>query len=77
MYPRLAAIGSRGFAMAGSLFQVVVISRALSMDDAGVVFLLITVMNLAATLGRFGAKDNLILRRIAANPSSSDLKPAG
>lgn len=59
------AIGARAFAMAGSFCQVVVVSRALNLDDAGRVFLLFTLMTLAATLGRFGT-DNLAMRRIAA-----------
>lgn len=67
MHTRLAAIGSRGFALAGSFVQIVVISRSLRLDDAGLVFLIFTLMNLAATLGRFGT-DNLILRRIASHP---------
>lgn len=50
--------------MAGTFIQVVVISRALRLEDAGTVFLLFTLMNLAATMGRFGT-DNLVLRRIA------------
>lgn len=54
--------------MVGSFLQVVVISRALSLNDAGVVFLLFTLMNLAATVGRFGT-DNLVLRRIASSQS--------
>ncbi len=65
---RLQAIAARGLAMVGSFLQVVVISRALTLDDAGLVFLLFTLMNLAATVGRFGT-DNLVLRRIASNQS--------
>ncbi|MDQ0824665.1 O-antigen/teichoic acid export membrane protein [Arthrobacter sp. B2I5] len=71
MRTRLTAIGIRGFALAGSFIQVVVISRTLTLDDAGLVFLLFTLMNLAATLGRFGT-DNLILRRIASLPDAED-----
>lgn len=65
MPSRLSAIAARGFAMAGTFIQVVVISRSLSLGDAGIVFLLFTLMNLAATLGRFGT-DNLVLRKIAS-----------
>lgn len=65
MHSRLAAIATRGVAMAGTFIQVVVISRSVSLDDAGTVFVLFTLMNLAATLGRFGT-DNLVLRRIAS-----------
>ncbi|MDQ0129457.1 lipopolysaccharide biosynthesis protein [Arthrobacter bambusae] len=51
--------------MAGTFLQVILISRALNLDEAGVVFVLFTLMNLAATMGRFGT-DNLVLRRIAS-----------
>lgn len=65
MHSRLAAIGARVFAMAGTFVQVVVVSRSLNIDHAGQVFILFTLMNLAATAGRFGT-DNLVLKRIAS-----------
>lgn len=65
MHSRLAAIGARVFAMAGTFVQVVIISQTLDISHAGQVFILFTLMNLAATAGRFGT-DNLVLRRIAA-----------
>lgn len=51
--------------MMGSFVQVVVISRALDLDEAGMVFLVFTLVSLAATVGRFGT-DNLVLRMIAS-----------
>lgn len=71
MSSRFNAIGVRALAMAGTFFQVVVVSRTLDLEDAGLVFLLFTLMTLGATVGRFGT-DNLVMRKIAARQTGHE-----
>ena len=65
----LSVLGARGISILATFLLATVVARVLGPDQAGVFFLIFTILALFATAGRFGA-DNLALRIIGGDSRS-------